>query len=359
MRSSRFHHLKTLAGSPSNIFSLLYVIHHIEQLHARSDKMVAISRITLGVLVPLFTLGLCENVARGSLARLYERRPRASYSTITTSINGSVLRATVNNPPINIYDNKLSADLFSLVNSLENQTDIKVVILASANPDFWIAHYDIHLLSAQRPPPPPINATEVGAQLFATFNSIATLPVIFIAEIDGRATGAADELALRFDIRYAGPGTQLSQIEVGCNLLPGAGGLQYLVRLIGRARALEYILSGRSVDAETAAAIGWVNRAFSSAKQLRQEVDALAHQIASFSAPALAAIKQRINASSNPSTQSVAEDTAAFLSVLSLPAGQAALTRFLELSENQRRNGFELDTPARLKEVNERNNRFL
>ncbi|MCJ1267126.1 hypothetical protein MMC22_007011 [Lobaria immixta] len=292
--------------------------------------MFTVARITLVVLLSLFALGLCENVARESTPGVYESRLSKSYGTISTSVNGSVLRATVNNPPINIYDEKLSVDLLSLVNSLKNQTDIKVVILASANPDFWIAHYDLHLLSAQRPPPPPVNATAVGAVFLSTASSIATLPAIFIAEIDGRATGAADELALYFDIRYAGPGTHLSQIEVG---LPGQ--------------------TNRTCPRPGVhSAIGWVNRAFSSSEQLRREVDALAHPIACFSGAALAAIKQRINASSNPSAQSIAEDTATFLPLLSLPVAQAALTRYLELSENQKRNGFELAVEDRLEELN-------
>ena len=315
--------------------------------------MLTMSRLTLSVLLSLLTVGWCETVARGQSARVHGRAPSKSFGTITTSVSGSVLRATINNPPINIYDNKLSIDLYSLVDSLKNQTDIKVVILASANPDFWIAHYDIHLLNAQNQPPPPVNATEVGTRLLSTGDIIATLPVIFIAEIDSRVTGAGNEIALRFDIRYAGPGARLSQFEVGFNLLPGAGGLQYLVKLIGRARALEYILSGRSVDAETAAAIGWVNQAFSGSGQLRQEVNALAHRIASFSGPALAAIKQRINASSNPSAQSIADDTSVFVELNSLPVAQTASARYLELSENQRGNAFELAVPANLEELNE------
>lgn len=309
------------------------------------------SRTILSVLLSLFTaVSLCHNVARGSSHRLRERNPLTSYDTITTSVNGSVLRATIDNPPINLYDDKLATDLFSLVNSLQNQTDIKVVILASANPEFWIAHYDINLLNLH--PPSTINPTEFGARLLSTGYSIATLPVIFIAELDGRLTGAADELALRADIRYAGPGARLSQFEVGFNLLPGAGGLQYLVKLVGRARALEYILSGRSVDAETAAAIGWVNQAFSSPQQLRHEVDALAHRIASFSGPALAAIKRRINASSNPSTQSIADDNSAFAELDGLDVAQAAVARYLELSGNESANAFELAIPANLEELN-------
>ena len=89
---------------------------------------------------------------------------------------------------------------------------------------------------------------------------------------------------MQCDIRYAGPSALLSQLEVGFGLLPGAGGVQFLVKLIGRARALEYMLSGRGVDAETAAGMGWVNRAFGSGGDLRREVDALAERIAEFPA---------------------------------------------------------------------------
>lgn len=304
----------------------------------------------LVLLTSLYSVGLCEGNAVG--AQVHARSSSKTYGTISTSVKASVLRATIDNPPINIYDDKLSRDLSALVDSLKNQTDVKVVVLASANPNFWIAHYDIHLLSGSEPPPPPVNATEVATRLLATANAIATLPVIFLAEIDSRVTGAGNEIALQLDIRYAGPGARLSQFEVGFNILPGAGGLQYLVKLIGRARALEYILSGRSVDANTAAAIGWVNRAFPTSAQLLRETDALARRIASFSGPALAAIKQRINASSKPSAQSIADDSAVFFQLNSLPVAQAAGTRYLRLSDNQSGNAFELAVPANLEELN-------
>ncbi|KUJ23750.1 ClpP/crotonase, partial [Mollisia scopiformis] len=118
---------------------------------------------------------------------------------------------------------------------------------------------------------------------------------IFIAEINGRTTGAGNEVAVQCDIRYAGPGAKLSQLEVGFGLLPGTGGLQFLVSLVGRARALEYILSARSVDAFEAAAIGWVNRAFESEEKLKAATTELAERIAAFPKQGLAAIKSRVN----------------------------------------------------------------
>ncbi|MCJ1463379.1 hypothetical protein MMC07_001986 [Pseudocyphellaria aurata] len=302
--------------------------------------MRAISKYTLGLLLYLVT------------AVSWCRATPVSYGTISTSVKGGVLRATVNNPPINVFDDKLSTDFLALINSLKTQPAIKVVILASANPDFWITHFDIRLFSQTQKLSPSGNVTEVRSRIISIDDAISSLPVIFIAEINGRVTGAGGESAARFDIRYAGPGARLSQFEVGFNAMPGAGGLQYLVKLIGRARALEYILSGRTVDARTAAAIGWVNRAFGTGHELRVETDALAQRIASFSGLALAAIKRRINAASQPSAESIAADGAETTKLIAQPASQAALARYLKLSNNESGNAFELALTSNLEELN-------
>lgn len=301
--------------------------------------MLAKPRLALGVLLSFFAVSWCRDTP-------------GSFGTITTSVTGSVLRATVNNPPINVFDDKLSTDLFALIDSLKTHPEIKVVIIASANPNFWITHFDLRLFSRTQNPPLLVNTTEVRNRIISIDNSLATLPVIFIAEINGRVTGAGGESAVRFDIRYAGPGARLSQFEVGFNALPGAGGLQYLVKLIGRARALEYLLSGRTVDAPTAAAIGWVNRAFGTSQELRIETDALAQRIASFSGLALAAIKRRVNAASQPSAESVMADGVETSKLIGQPASQAALTRYLVLSDNQSGNAFELALTSNLEELN-------
>ncbi|KAI4164773.1 MAG: hypothetical protein LQ342_001748 [Letrouitia transgressa] len=281
---------------------------------------------------------------------IYSDQMLPSYDSITTSVNGSVLRATLNNPPINLYDHQLSADLLSLVRYLENRTDIKVVILCSANPDYFIAHYDIHLIDIKSPPPPPTNTTEVGLALLATRTKLATLPIIFIAEISGQASGAGNELIVQSDMRFAGPNTKLSQLEVGFGLLPGAGGLQFLVNLIGRARAFEYILSGNSVDARTAEAIGWVNKAYASRHELHDGVQSLAQRIATFPKAALAAIKQRINFD-KPSDESLNGDNDIFYALSATTEAQRRADRYLELSDNQVGNQFELNLTEDLEEL--------
>lgn len=126
--------------------------------------------------------------------------------------------------------------------------------------------------------------------------------------------------------------------------------MQYLVKLIGRARALEYMLSGRGVDAATAAGIGWVNRAFASEQGLRHGVDALAERIAAFPAQGLAAVKARVNVQ-KPSVADLQGDDDLFLRLGRTEVVQEGGDRFLELSGDQSAGSFELGLPGDLVEL--------
>jgi enoyl-CoA hydratase/carnithine racemase len=168
---------------------------------------------------------------------------------------------------------------------------------------------------------PPFSAPE---------NYLQNLPIIFIAEINGRTNGAGNEVAIQCNIRYAGPGATLSQLEVGFGVLPGTGGLQFLVSLIGRARALEYILSARSVDAIEATGIGWVNRAFGSETELKNEVTALAERIATFPKQGLVAIKSRTNVQ-KPTEADVLGDNSLFIQLDKTTVVQQSQDRYLML----------------------------
>lgn len=231
-----------------------------------------------------------------------------------------------------------------------NTSDVKVVILSSANADFFLDHIDIHALSATSPELPPANGTLTGVQLLQTEFFLQTLPIVFIAEINGRTTGAGNELAVQCDSRYAGPNAKLSQLEIGQGELPGTGGVQFLVDLIGRARALEYILSARSLNAAQAAAIGWVNQAFSSEAELKAEVTSLAQRIATFPKPGLSAIKSRVNVQ-KPSEESIKGDNSLFTQLKKTAVVQQAQNRYLELSGNQSDSAFEKNIPEDLPEI--------
>ena len=303
-------------------------------------------------LVLLLTFHAKASPTLSSSANIVQRHTSSpGHGTVTTTTAGSIIRAVINNPPINLWDYKLASDFSNFIDSLAaNNNDTKVVILSSANPEYFIYHLDIHDGDLSSPVPPPGNGTLILEQLIRTRTNLATLPVIFIAEINGRATGGGNEIGLQCDIRYAGPNTKLSQLEVSFGLLPGAGGVQFLTSLLGRARALEYILSASHVDAVTAARIGWVNRAFGSAAELAGNVSALADRINSFPKQGLGAVKSRVNVQ-KPTEEDLDGDFQ-LLGKLSVDkVSQLTADKFLELSDNQRDNEFERNIPEDLPEI--------
>ena len=286
----------------------------------------------------------------------WERTSSAGFGTLTTHMlnNGTVLRVTINNPPINLYDNKLINDmndfLTALVPGVTNVTTPppKVVIFASAIPGFWIEQYDLNLLN---PTTNPFD-TEYSNKLFGLAIAapvlLRTLPTIFIAEINGRASGSGNEFLVQCDMGFAGPEAIVGSLEVALGGLEGNGGIQYLVRRIGMARAAEYLLASASIDAETAARVGWVNQAYKTSYDLTTSVNALASRIAIFDAGALNGTKSAIRAF-GPSAEQSAADIATILRLF--PEEQKILPKWLLLSQNQTRGEFELDSLRSIEDV--------
>src|SRR5262249_28458732 len=120
--------------------------------------------------------------------------------------------------------------------------------------------------------------------------------LVTIAQIEGRVRGVGSEFVLACDMRFAARETAIfGQFEPAFGVIPGAGGAQHLVRLMGRARALEVMLSAEDYDAELAERYGWINRALPAA-ELERFVSSLAHRIARFPAAGHAVVKERVNA---------------------------------------------------------------
>ncbi|KAG0646758.1 hypothetical protein D0Z07_6117 [Hyphodiscus hymeniophilus] len=277
----------------------------------------------------------------------WERTSSTGYGTLTTQVqdNGAVLRVTINNPPINLYGVKLLNDMSQFLNSLvPGSTNVstpapKVVIFASALPGFWMSTtnpYDTATSNAL------FNLAVAAPAL------LRTLPTIFIAEIDGRATGSGNEFLVQCDMGFAGPDAIVGSLEVAIGGLEGNGGIQYVVRRLGMARAAEYLLSSASLDAETAAEVGWVNRAYKTSQQLTTSVNALASRIALFDAGALNATKTGIRAN-GPSSDQVAADIASILRLF--PEEQVLLPKWLTLSQNLTANEFTLGALRSVGEV--------
>jgi enoyl-CoA hydratase/carnithine racemase len=134
------------------------------------------------------------------------------------------------------------------------------------------------------------------ASIAAMFRHLSASRLVTIAQIEGRARGAGSEFVLACDMRFAAQETAIfGQFEPAFGQIPGGGAAQYLTRLMGRARALEVMLTADDYDADLAERYGWINRALP-ADALDEFVRALAHRIAAFPAAGHEVVKQRVNA---------------------------------------------------------------
>ena len=136
-----------------------------------------------------------------------------------------------------------------------------------------------------------LDVTEGGQQLC---NVIESCPVPVIAAVNGIAAGAGCEFALACHLRIASPNASFSLPELKLGIIPGYGGTQRLVREVGRGRALEIMLTARSVDAEEALQIGLINR-IAAAGDLVPEALRLAQEIAMLAPLAIRACLQAVN----------------------------------------------------------------
>lgn len=134
------------------------------------------------------------------------------------------------------------------------------------------------------------------ASIALLFRYLSASRLVTIAQIEGRVRGAGSEFVLACDMRFAARESAIfGQFEPAFGSIPGGGATQHLARLMGRARAMEVLLSADDYDAELAERYGWINRVLP-ATELCDIVTSLAHRIAKFPAAGHVAVKNRINA---------------------------------------------------------------
>ncbi len=257
-----------------------------------------------------------------------------TYTLLHISRDGPIITATVDAPPINIITLALYGELAQLAIELEADPSALVFVLKSADPDFFLAHFDVAaLIAIAEGPQGPVEAANGYHEMC---NRFQTMNTVTIAQIEGRVGGGGSELSMSFDMRFGVIGkTIINQMEVPIGILPGGTGTQRMPRLIGRARALEVILGGIDMDAETAERWGWLNRALA-ADEIDAHVSALARRIASFPPEAVRLAKQSIGASALPLAEGCNVETELFQTLLFTDAARTKMARFLELGGQTR-----------------------
>jgi enoyl-CoA hydratase/carnithine racemase len=221
-----------------------------------------------------------------------EKSP-VTFETLTIRQEGGVLFAEIAAPPMNLLGPELVGDLVSLIQRAEADDAVRVLVFKSADPDYFISYVDLTRIAEYRAEAEKLTGE---ASIALLFRYLSASRLVTIAQIEGRVRAAGSEFVLGCDMRFAARESAIfGQFEPAFGLLPGGGGAQHLTRLMGRARALEVMLSAEDYDAELAERYGWINRALP-ADALGDFVSSLAHRIARFPAAGHVLVKDRVNA---------------------------------------------------------------
>jgi enoyl-CoA hydratase/carnithine racemase len=244
-------------------------------------------------------------------------------------VNSGIAFATIDHPPINLFDAALIVEMDRFGREAEADPDVRVVVVDSANPEFFIAHADVGLI-LQLPQEQQDAPTELP--LFtAMVDRFRTMPKVSIAVIEGRARGGGSELALGMDMRFAAHGRAvLAQPEVAVGIIPGGGGTQRLPRLVGHGRAMFLNLTGDFVDAETAYQWGLVERVVPLA-ELEETAVAIAGRIASQSPHAVAVLRELARTTRDlPLAEGLRREADGFVRCLRSEDGAEGVAAFIE-----------------------------
>jgi enoyl-CoA hydratase/carnithine racemase len=247
-----------------------------------------------------------------------------------TAETARLWRVTFDSPPINLVSPEMLTELPDLVEAMEAAPQLRVAVFESANPDYFLNHYDTARVAET-----PKGLGSSGYPLLIDASTrLSRLPVVSIAKIRGRVRGVGSELTQAMDMRFASERALFGQPETANGNLPGGGGLEHLPLLLGRARALEVALSSDDYPGELAERYGWVNRTVPD-RELDVLVDDLARRIASFDKESITAVKQQIHRYTLPSAEDLKSSYDTYLASFGWPGSKRRLPAASAAGRNQ------------------------
>ena len=209
--------------------------------------------------------------------------------------DGRVALITLHRPKaLNALCTPLMNELNEAARKLDLDPEVGCIVLTGSDKAF-AAGADIREMAKKD------YITAYTTNMFANWADLTKLQTPIVGAVNGFALGGGCELAMMCDVLYAGDKATFGQPEIKLGVIPGAGGTQRLIRAVGKARAMEMVLTGFTMTAQEAEARGLVARVFP-ADQLVEESLKVARVIASYSKPAVQMAKEAVNAADSCGT---------------------------------------------------------
>ena len=247
-----------------------------------------------------------------------------SYETILTEQHGRVLLVTLNRPQaLNALNRQLAAELIAAAQAADKDPAIGCLVVTGSAKAF-AAGADIKEMQAQD------FSTMYAADWFGEWERFTAVRKPVIAAVAGYALGGGCELAMMCDMIIAAENAKFGQPEIKLGTIPGLGGTQRLTRAIGKAKAMDLVLSGRFMDVKEAESAGLVARVLP-VENFVAEVLKIAEGMAAFSSPVLMMAKQCVNAALETTLeQGLAYERRVFHATFALEDQKEGMAAFVE-----------------------------
>ena len=232
--------------------------------------------------------------------------PMSNFETIQTSVEGAVATITIDRPKaLNALNSQVLEEVVAAAEDFDANENIGAIVLTGSEKAF-AAGADIKEMQTKSYPGIRME------RMFEDWERLAKLETPLITAVSGYALGGGCEVAMLGDILLASESAKFGQPEIKLGIIPGMGGTQRLTRAVGKYKAMDLILTGRTMDAEEAERSGLVSRVLP-VEGFQEEVAKVAQKVAGMSLVATAAATKMVDAAYETTlTQGVATERDTF-----------------------------------------------
>jgi enoyl-CoA hydratase len=250
--------------------------------------------------------------------------PMTDYETILTSVDGRVATITLNRPKaLNALNQTVMEEVVDALAAFDADAGIGAVVVTGSEKAF-AAGADITQMKDQTWPDIKLK------RFYALWEQVNTVQTPIISAVSGYALGGGCELAMMGDIILASEKAKFGQPEITLGVIPGMGGTQRLTRAVGKYKAMDLILTGRTMGAEEAERSGLVSRVLP-VDGFADAVAEIAAQVASYSRVALAAATETVDAALNtPLAEGMRQEREAFWGLFATEDQKEGMAAFVE-----------------------------